>query len=40
MDIIELIAQDESPKLDFKREWYKEADLKTELIKDIIVLTF
>ena len=39
MDIRELIAQDEGAKLDFKREWYKEADLKTEFIKDIIALT-
>jgi len=29
----------ENPKLDFKKEWYKEQDLKTELLKDIIALT-
>jgi len=39
MDIRELIAKDEGGKLDFKREWYKETELKTELLKDIIALT-
>jgi len=39
MDIRELINKDENAKLDFKREWYKESELKTELIKDIIALT-
>ncbi|CAA6822547.1 MAG: Unknown protein [uncultured Sulfurovum sp.] len=33
-----LIAKNESPKLDFKRQWYKKEELKTELIKDIIAL--
>jgi len=39
IDIRELINKKESPKVDFKRQWYREADLKTELIKDIIALT-
>ena len=39
MDIKELIAQDESAKLDFKREWYKKEDLKGEFVKDIFALT-
>ena len=38
-EITELIKQKESPKLDFKREWYSKEKLKTELIKDIIALT-
>ncbi len=39
INIRELINREENPKLDFKRQWYKEADVKTELIKDIIALT-
>ena len=39
IDIAELINREESPKLDFKQEWYKESDLKTELLKDVIALT-
>lgn len=34
-----LISQKENPKLDFKKEWYTDDNLKTELIKDIIALT-
>jgi len=38
IDIKELISQQENAKLDFKREWYAEDKLKTELIKDIVAL--
>ncbi len=33
-----LISQKEGSKLDFKRQWYKKEELKTELIKDVIAL--
>ncbi len=38
MNIRELINKKENPKLDFKRQWYKEADVKTEFIKDVVAL--
>jgi len=38
INILELLNTKENPKLDFKRQWYKEPDVKTELIKDIIAL--
>ena len=38
LEYIFAISRYDNPKLDFKRQWYKEADVKTELIKDIIAL--
>lgn len=37
-ELKELISRKEGSKLDFKRQWYKKEELKTELIKDVIAL--